>query len=55
MSLVNHLIGQPSLPSELQLSQQKLENFNSIHCRLCVKTVFMLVPYRELVSLSDDF
>jgi hypothetical protein len=40
-----------SLLSALPLLLQKSETYNSVQCRLCVKVVFMLISYREFVSL----
>jgi hypothetical protein len=54
MSLIDHPISQSSLdisPIGLPLSQQKSKSYNSIQCRLYMKTVFVVVPYRKFVSL----
>jgi hypothetical protein len=54
MSLVNHRSVNPvwtSLPSGLTSLQQKSENYSSIQHRFGRKLCFMLVIYRELVTL----
>jgi hypothetical protein len=37
------------------LLQQISENYISVQCRLGVKIVFVLVPYRKCCLYSDDF
>jgi hypothetical protein len=62
MSLVDHLVRQPSRPGYLShldshyRSRSQKTAHNSVHCRLCVKTVCLHVGTVQRICLfSGDF